>query len=418
MRQQNALVVGGGIAGLMAAHVLSKHFQSVTVLEKDALLGVDFPRNGVPQSAHLHVLLQRGQKILKDLLPAIQDDFGVCPFIDWAEDTAWENRLGEFPRYPSSVRTRSMSRPLLESRIYSYVKQNPRISFEREDVEEIQINKKCVNSVRCRSQKNFQADLVILAGGQYFPVKRFFARFPIEKVTEALPIGITYRSMTFLEESLNFTGFRQYYYQFSPPHDSLGAVISPMEGKRCVATIIEQGSRQEATADLQGFLSLAAKVPGGKFFRIVESGTPLGGMSFFQKPQMYIRRFHRIKNFPENLFVLGDAFCSLNPVFGQGMTAALEQVQLLKEMLEKGSPKSGFFHRSSTQRLRLSFLLSKLGSDPRDGIAKRYLNEFMKRCQRFPELHRRFLKVLHLEGSYRDLFDFHSLMAALFRRPQ
>ncbi|WP_374077964.1 FAD-dependent monooxygenase [Bdellovibrio bacteriovorus] len=416
MNCQKALVIGGGIAGLMAAHVLSEHFQSVIVLEKDASVGVDFPRGGVPQGAHLHVLLKRGQKILKDLMPEIHDDFRACPSIDWAEDTVWENRLGEFPRYPSPVRTRSMSRPLLESRIYSHVKQNPRISFEREEVAEIHIDKKQVGFVRCRSQRILYADLVILAGGQYFPMKRIFSQFPIEKVTEALPIGITYRSMMFSEKSLSFAGFRQYYYQFSPPHDSLGAVISPVEGGRCVATIIEQGARQEATPDFQGFLSLAAKVPGGKFLRIIEKGTPLSGMSFFQKPQMHMRRFHRIKNFPENLLVLGDAFCSLNPVFGQGMTVALEQVRLLKEILGERKIKSSSFHDSSVQRVRLPFLLSKLGSDPRDGVAKRYLNQFTKRCQRSPKLHRRFLKVLHLEGSYGDLFDFYSLMAALFRR--
>jgi len=58
---RKALVVGGGFAGLVAARVLSDHFESVLILDKDSQIGTSSPRSGAPQGSHLHVLLKRGQ---------------------------------------------------------------------------------------------------------------------------------------------------------------------------------------------------------------------------------------------------------------------------------------------------------------------------------------------------------------------
>ncbi len=81
MKREKAIVVGGGFAGLIAARVLADHFQTVVVIEKDRRAGCDAPRMGVPQGAHLHVLLKRGQRILTRLFPEIETQFekAGCP---------------------------------------------------------------------------------------------------------------------------------------------------------------------------------------------------------------------------------------------------------------------------------------------------------------------------------------------------
>jgi flavin-dependent dehydrogenase len=57
---RHAVVVGGGIAGLLAARVLSDHFGCVTLVERDAIArDPAAPRNGVPQGRHVHALLAR-----------------------------------------------------------------------------------------------------------------------------------------------------------------------------------------------------------------------------------------------------------------------------------------------------------------------------------------------------------------------
>jgi heterodisulfide reductase subunit A-like polyferredoxin len=47
--QQHAVVIGGSMAGLLAARVLSTHFGQVTVIERDPLPDGAVPCTGVPQ---------------------------------------------------------------------------------------------------------------------------------------------------------------------------------------------------------------------------------------------------------------------------------------------------------------------------------------------------------------------------------
>lgn len=65
----NALVIGGGIAGLLAARVLVRHGYAVTVLERDALPAAPLLRAGAHQAAHVHVLLAKGQQLLQHYFP-------------------------------------------------------------------------------------------------------------------------------------------------------------------------------------------------------------------------------------------------------------------------------------------------------------------------------------------------------------
>ena len=53
----HAVVVGGGMAGLLTARVLVDHFERVTLVERDALPDSAQHRKGVPQGHMLHVLL-------------------------------------------------------------------------------------------------------------------------------------------------------------------------------------------------------------------------------------------------------------------------------------------------------------------------------------------------------------------------
>src|SRR4051812_5545205 len=74
MEQQtygHAIVIGGGIAGLVTTRVLADHFERVTLMERDTFpTEVDF-RRGVPQGRHSHVILKRGEIILEQFFPGI-----------------------------------------------------------------------------------------------------------------------------------------------------------------------------------------------------------------------------------------------------------------------------------------------------------------------------------------------------------
>ena len=68
---ERAVVIGAGLGGLLAAHVLADRFEQVTVIERDALPAADEPRRAVPQGRHCHTLLPSGQLCLEELLPGI-----------------------------------------------------------------------------------------------------------------------------------------------------------------------------------------------------------------------------------------------------------------------------------------------------------------------------------------------------------
>jgi len=398
MKRDRAVVLGAGFAGLVAARVLAEHFRSVVVIDKDEKIGSTQPRSGVAQGAHLHVLLKRGQEILRGLFPDIEQIFeeADCPKIDWAQDTKWESRTGIFPRYTSETKTYSFSRPFLEGVLYSLVSKIPNVCFVRAHIEKL---------------SELQGDVIILAGGQNFPCNRFLG-LPLDDLTKPLPIQITYRSVVFETASLNFNGFKQYYYQLAPPKDRIGAVICPIEKGQAIATIVEYGPPPTIKTDFAGFVNMARKVPGGLFLNILKDGKLLTGVSVFHKASMYMRSPHKIPNFPENVFCIGDIFCSLNPVFGQGMTSALIQVKLLGEHLKASSLNSKIFHQKSAACLRLPFLLSKMGSNVKPDFFYRYLKFYLARCQKSPSMHKKFLKVLHLENSYASLVDGPSFGAA------
>src|SRR5579864_9040121 len=71
---RHAIVIGGGMAGLLAARVLADHFDRVTIVDRDRLPAGPQFRDGVPQSRHLHALLKRGLNVLEELFPGLESE--------------------------------------------------------------------------------------------------------------------------------------------------------------------------------------------------------------------------------------------------------------------------------------------------------------------------------------------------------
>ena len=72
-----AVVLGGSVAGLLAARVLAERFATVVVVERDRLPNGPEPRRGVPQGKHIHGLLAGGQQAIEQLLPGLTKELAA-----------------------------------------------------------------------------------------------------------------------------------------------------------------------------------------------------------------------------------------------------------------------------------------------------------------------------------------------------
>ncbi|MFD0854289.1 FAD-dependent monooxygenase, partial [Actinomadura adrarensis] len=97
----HAVVVGGSLAGLLAARVLSDHFARVTLVERDRYPDTPGYRPGIAQSRHVHVLWSRGLELCEDLFPGLEKellaagahDVGIPSDLLWLTPVGWRRRF-------------------------------------------------------------------------------------------------------------------------------------------------------------------------------------------------------------------------------------------------------------------------------------------------------------------------------------
>jgi flavin-dependent dehydrogenase len=114
----------------------------------------------------------------------------------------------------------------------------------------------------------------------------------------------------------------------------------------------------------------------------LRAGEPVGPVSAQNYPVSVWRRYDKMSRFPKGFLVIGDAVCSFNPVYGQGMTSAALQAIALRDCLLNASPENlaKRFFRTTTKKLRPIWLANRFNDFialPVDGwrsAARRILN--------------------------------------------
>jgi len=109
--------------------------------------------------------------------------------------------------------------------------------------------------------------------------------------------------------------------------------------------------------------------------------------------------------------VTGDAFCSFDPVFGQGMTvAALEALELGRSLDEGMAGLARRFHARAAVHIDTPWLIAAGGTPPDGGrislgerLAGRYVTALQRAAVSDPVLAEAFLRVSHLVDRPREL---------------
>jgi 2-polyprenyl-6-methoxyphenol hydroxylase-like FAD-dependent oxidoreductase len=442
MNCEHAIIIGGGMSGLMAARVLSNHFQRVTIIERDSLPTEAEARGGVPQGRHLHLLLVRGRQIINRLFPGIEDDLDAAgvPTIDFGTQYVGLTSGGWLKPYAAGrVGTRCVSRPLLEFLVRKHLMQNPAvIILERTDVDDLvsDYDKTHVLGVQVTSRVDharqvLQADLVVDCSGRNSKGPEWLQQMGYGAPTETkVDSQVSYTTRWYEAKTnakwvvLTISG---------RPAKNLrrGGGIMLVEGDRWVVTLAGVNG-DHAPHDEDGFLAYAKSLASPAIYHTIKEARPLSPIIGFRYHGSRIRHYEKLTRRPERLILLGDAVCSFNPIYGQGMTVAALEVELLERLLAtwRGESLDGFasaFQQAVPMCTQDAWLLAT-GEDLRyPGTIGKRPNALMRMVQVYTdwaleataldsEAAVTFSRVVHLVERPSALFKPHVLWAVLRSR--
>jgi 2-polyprenyl-6-methoxyphenol hydroxylase-like FAD-dependent oxidoreductase len=159
--------------------------------------------------------------------------------------------------------------------------------------------------------------------------------------------------------------------------------------------------------DHDGFTRFAADLDLPDIADLLQQGTPLDDPVSYRYPTSVRRRYDKLTRFPHGLLVLGDAVCTLNPIYGQGMTVAAVQAATLHLHLAHGRGLRPRPVLRDTGRISglawamargadLSFPDVDAPSTPGTRLLGRYLQRIQAGAEHDPRLGAAFLRVTSL----------------------
>ncbi|GLE50460.1 FAD-dependent oxidoreductase [Mycobacterium montefiorense] len=346
---EHAVVLGAGIAGLLAARVLSEFYDSVSVVERDRLPDYPCHRRGLPQGRHAHNFYSRGLQVLGELFPGLLDDLARAGavVVDDGDLSHFYVRLGRYELKsagtfadPAALTLHMASRPFMEYQLRRRVKALPNVNIlDGHDVSELLTTGDIVNGVRIIRRYNgflttIDADLVVDAMGRAARTPALLSRLGFERPTEnRMAARYSYASQ---QLSMPMGSISQRLVMFNPGDGRPGGLLLANEHDTWMLAIGQLTETGEPPTDYDAMLALAAPFLPADLMDGLRQAHPIGEAVTYQHTAAVWRRYDQLSRFPSGLVVLGDALCAPDPTYGQGMTIAALEALTLRDCLLSG----------------------------------------------------------------------------------
>lgn len=345
--RHHAVVIGGSIAGLLAARVLADHFARVTIVERDQFPAAPVFRAGVPQGRHLHVLLERGQQLLEQYLPGFTKELlahGGQSF-DFIEGVRLNAGYGWNPQFFGNIPFISATRPLVEWLVRQQVLAQPTITtLPEQRVVALMAtpDQKRVTGVQVQRRDDqpdnpiseLAADLVVDASGRHSAAPDWLRTlgYQAPAVTEIDP-HLGYATRVYHPDPATPRTWLTLYQMMQPPKHLRGGVITTVEGGDWLVTLSGYGDNNMPPTDEEGFLAFARSLPTPDIAEAIASATPGSSIYGYRDTSNQWRHYDKLRTLPDGFIVTGDAAVAFDPIYGQGMSIAAIDADALARAL-------------------------------------------------------------------------------------
>jgi 2-polyprenyl-6-methoxyphenol hydroxylase-like FAD-dependent oxidoreductase len=209
-----------------------------------------------------------------------------------------------------------------------------------------------------------------------------------------------------------------------PPARRAGTILT-IDQERVLVTLCGY-LREYPISDHRAMLEFARGLAAPDIADFLQHAEPLTTPVPFRFPSSRRLRYERVRGYPQGAIAFGDALCSFNPVYGQGMTVAALEAELLTQLLARGEPFDFVraFYREAARVVDAPWALSTGGDLRFVGatgqralrLMGRYFTRLACAASEHPQTARKLLRVLQLVERPSALFGPNLIARALLRR--
>ncbi|OQR63521.1 hypothetical protein B6E66_14505 [Streptomyces maremycinicus] len=355
----HAVVIGSSLAGLTAARALANFMDRVTVIERDRLPRGPGRRRGLPQARHTHPLTTAAQQGLEQLFPGIGQDLtrAGAVRVRMPEDMLALGPGGWLPRFDAGLSMLSAGRDLTDSVIRDRLRADPKVTFlTGHEVVALEGGPHdTVTGVWARGRDRQAPDgwtprrlipaaFVVDASGRASHAPRWLAELGYAPPPQTLAgTPTTYATAAFTPPVGHVADWKSLLLMASPGNPRQG-ILNPVEGGRWSVSL-SSGDGTAPPTDHEGLLRAAAALPHSLLHDLIEAATPLGPVYSCTSTGSSRHHYEKLRRWPDQFLVVGDALVCLAPAHGHGMTLAVQQALVLDHMLAAHQSAVGLGYR-------------------------------------------------------------------------